>query len=58
MLAKILNDTKCEVRRSFMTSVGDGRGAYRVLVEKPDGKNHFQDLGLDGRVMLKWTFKT
>ena len=53
MLAKILKDTKCEVWRSFMTSVGDGRGAYRVLVEKPDGKNHFQDLVLDGRVMLK-----
>ena len=24
-----------------MTSVGDRRGAYRVLVERPDGKGSF-----------------
>jgi hypothetical protein len=30
--------------------VGDRRGAYSVLVGGPEGKNHFQDLDLDGRI--------
>jgi hypothetical protein len=28
---------------------GDKRNAYRVLVEKPEGENHFEDVGIDGR---------
>jgi hypothetical protein len=27
--------------------MGDRRGAYRVLVGKPEGKNHIVDLGID-----------
>ena len=26
----------------------------RVLVGKPEGKNHLEDLGVDGSVILKW----
>jgi acetolactate synthase regulatory subunit len=33
------------------------RGAYRVLVRRPDGKNHSVNIGVDGRRMLKLTFK-
>jgi len=29
------------------------RGVYRVLVGKPEGKDHFEDLGVDGRIILK-----
>jgi hypothetical protein len=35
-------------------SMGERRGAYRVLVGKPEGRNHLTDLGLDGRIILKW----
>jgi hypothetical protein len=29
------------------------RGAYKVLVEKLEGKNHLEDPGVDGRIILK-----
>jgi hypothetical protein len=37
--------------------MGDRRGAYRVLVWKPEGKNHLEDLGVDGSIILKKIFK-
>jgi hypothetical protein len=37
--------------------VGDGRGEYRVLVGRPEGKSHLKDLGVDGRILLTWIFK-
>ena len=33
------------------------RGAYRVLMREPEGRNHFQDQGVDGLKILKWMFK-
>jgi len=35
----------------------DRRDAYGVLVGRPEGKNHLVDLSVDGRVILKYTFK-
>jgi hypothetical protein len=35
-----------------VTYFGDRRGAYRVLVVELWGKNHSEDLGLDGRIIL------
>ena len=32
----------------------EGRGVYRVLVPKPEGKNHWGDLGVDGWIILGW----
>jgi sugar lactone lactonase YvrE len=33
------------------------RGACRVLVWKLREKDHLEDLGVDGRIILKWIFK-
>jgi hypothetical protein len=30
--------------------MGEGRGVYRVLVGRPEGKNNWEDLGIDGRI--------
>ena len=32
--------------------MGERRGAYRVLVGKLEGRNHFEDPGVDGRIIL------
>jgi hypothetical protein len=36
---------------------GYWRGAYRVLVGNLKERDNFEDLGLDGRILLKWIFK-
>jgi hypothetical protein len=36
---------------------GERRGAYRVLVGKPDGKRPLERLGRNGRDIIKWIFK-
>jgi hypothetical protein len=34
---------------------GEGRNVYRVLVGKPEGKNHLKVQSVDGRMGSKWT---
>jgi hypothetical protein len=36
--------------------MGKRSGLYRVLVGKPEGKSHFEDPGIDGRI-LRWIFR-
>jgi hypothetical protein len=33
------------------------RGAYRVLVGKPEGKSHLEDPGVDRRIILNFIFR-
>ena len=37
--------------------MGEWRGVYRVLVGKPEVKNHLGDPGVDGRIILRWIFR-
>ena len=37
--------------------LGEGRGVHRVLVGKPEGKNHWGDPDIDGRKILIWIFR-
>jgi hypothetical protein len=32
--------------------IGEQRGVYRVLVGRPKGENHWEDLGVGGRITL------
>ena len=34
--------------------MGEERGAYRVLVGKAEGRNHWRDLGVDGWIIFGW----
>ena len=41
---------------------GARRGAYRILVGKPEGRNHLEDPGVDRRIILiriirKWDLR-
>jgi hypothetical protein len=37
--------------------MGARRVAYRALVGKPEGRNHLEDPGVDGMIILKWIFE-
>ena len=37
--------------------MGERRGVYRVLVGKPEGKNHLGDPGVDGKIILRRIFR-
>jgi hypothetical protein len=34
--------------------MGEMRNAYKIFVGKPEGKNHSEDLGINGRIILKY----
>jgi len=37
--------------------MGEDRGVRRVLVGKPEGKGHWGDQDVDGRIILRWIFR-
>ena len=39
------------------SALGERRGVYGVLVEKPEGKNHLGEPDVDGRIILRRIFR-
>jgi len=37
--------------------MGDRKGIYRVMVGNLRKRGHFEDQGLDGRIILRWIFR-
>jgi hypothetical protein len=37
--------------------MGEGRGVYRVLAGKPEGKIPLGDPSIDGRIIFRWIFR-
>lgn len=41
----------------YVVGVRDRRVAHRILVGKPYGRNHLEDLGVNRMIILKWIFR-
>jgi len=37
--------------------MGQVTNVYKILNAKPDRRKHFTELGIDGRMVLKWNHK-
>jgi hypothetical protein len=37
--------------------MGEDRGVHWVLLGKREGKSHWGDLDIDGRIILRWIFR-
>jgi hypothetical protein len=44
-------------RAGHVACMGERRGAYRVLVRKPERKRPFEKPSVDDRIILKWIFE-
>jgi hypothetical protein len=34
--------------------MGEVRTVYKIVARKPEGKDHLEDLGIDGRIIVHW----
>jgi hypothetical protein len=44
-------------RAGHVASVGEMRNAYKILVTNLKGRDHMEDFGVDGKVILKWILR-
>jgi hypothetical protein len=51
----VIRQIKSRIMRwaGHVARMGEGRNVYRILVEKPEGKKHLKDQGVDARVGSK-----
>ena len=40
-----------------MARMEEGRGVHKVLVGKPQERDHWGDQDVDGRIILRWIFR-
>ena len=53
-----MRDVTSEMRwATHVERIGEERAVYRVLVGKPEGRNHWGDLGVDGWIILGWIYR-
>ena len=38
--------------------MGERRGVYRIFVGKSEGKSHLEDPDVDGRIILRWIYRS
>jgi hypothetical protein len=55
-IIRVIKSRRIRLAR-HVARMGKRRGVYRVLVGKPEGKNHLEDPGLDGGIILRWIFR-
>ena len=40
-----------------MARMEEGRGVHKALVGKPEGKSHWGDQDVNGRIILRWILR-
>ena len=53
----IIREINSRTMRRARNVARTGRGAYRVLVGKPEGKKPMEEPGVNRRIILKWIFR-
>jgi hypothetical protein len=55
----IMRQIKSRIMRwaGHVARMGEGRNVHRVLVGKPEGKDHLENKRVDGRMGSKWTLR-
>jgi hypothetical protein len=52
----VIESRRLDMGRAYST-YGERRRVYSVLVDKSEGRNHLENLSVDGKVILKCTFE-